>query len=108
MRQPVEEGLLLYHLMTNSLVLLNGDEAKLLDEDPSKVDGLVENWFAVPESHDDRKLALEVRAVGKMLRLRLDGHDIPSIACLLSEKYGVPKGQVALDAEALFTRLGVK
>ena len=72
-RQPVEEGLLLYHLMTNSLVLLNGDEAKLLDEDPSKVDGLVENWFAVPESHDDRKLALEVRAVGKMLRKQAGG-----------------------------------
>ena len=66
-RQPVEEGLLLYHLMTKSLVLLDRDEAGLLDEDPAKVEGLVENWFAVPESHDDRKLAQEVRAVGKML-----------------------------------------
>ena len=72
-RQPVGDGLLLYHLMTKSLVFLDSDEAGLLEEDPAKVDGLVENWFAVPEWHDDRKLALEVRAVGKMLQKQAGG-----------------------------------
>lgn len=65
--QPVEDGLLLYHVMTKAVVLLDPEEARRMEEDPASVPGLVENWFAVPQSHDDRKLALEVRAVGKML-----------------------------------------
>lgn len=66
-RQPVEEGLLLYNVMTKAMVLLDPDEVKKFEKDPSAVPGLVEGWFVVPESHDDRKLAREVRAVGKML-----------------------------------------
>lgn len=66
-QQPVEEGLLLYHVMTKALVLIDHNEADMLEKDPSAVPGLVEGWFAVPESHDDLKLAREVRAVGKML-----------------------------------------
>ena len=66
-QQPVEEGLLLYHVLTKALVLLDQDEAGMLENDPSAVGGLVEGWFAVPESHDDLKLAREVRAVGRML-----------------------------------------
>ena len=66
-QQPVEEGLLLYHVMTKALVLLNPDEVKQFEKDPSAVPGLVEGWFAVPYSHDDLKLAREVHAVGKML-----------------------------------------
>ena len=64
---PVGEGLLLYHVMTKALVLLDADEARGLEKDPVSVPGLVARWFAVPLSHDDRKLALEVRAVGRML-----------------------------------------
>ncbi|MBP3269970.1 MAG: radical SAM protein [Bacteroidales bacterium] len=72
-RQPVEEGLLLYHVMTKSLLLLDKDEADALENDPSAVPGLVEGWFAVPESHDDLKLAREVRAVGRMLSKPVKG-----------------------------------
>lgn len=66
-QQPVEGGLLLYHVLTKAVVLLDEDEAHRLSADPASVPGLVEGWFAVPLSHDDRELALQVRAVGKML-----------------------------------------
>lgn len=72
-QQPVEEGLLLYHVMTKALVLIDHNEAALLEKDPSAVPGLVEGWFAVPESHDDLTLAREVRAVGKMLSKPVKG-----------------------------------
>lgn len=65
--RPVEEGVLLYNVMTKALVLLDADEARRMEKDPASVPGLVAGWFAVPQSHDDRKLALEVRAVGRML-----------------------------------------
>lgn len=65
--QPVEGGVLLYNVLTKSLVLLDDGEAERMMVDPASVPGLVENWFAVPQSHDDRKLAQEVRAVGRML-----------------------------------------
>lgn len=66
-RQPVKEGLLLYHVMTKALVLLDPDEADRLERDPKSVPELMEGWFVVPDSLDDRKLAREVRAVGRML-----------------------------------------
>ena len=66
--QPVEGGLLLYHVMTKAMVLLDTDEAARLSGDPSSIPGLVAQWFAVPQDHDDRKLAMEVRMVGKMLQ----------------------------------------
>lgn len=40
---------------------------------PASVPELVAKWFAVPQSHDDRNLAREVRAVGKMLEKRARG-----------------------------------
>ena len=64
--------------------------------------------FKNPETGDILKVLTLNSTAGEMLRLRLDGHDIPSIGSILSERYGISKGQVALDAEALFTRLGVK
>lgn len=72
-RQPVEEGLLLYHVMTKALILLDHDEAEMLEKDPASVQGLVENWFAVPCDHDDTRLAMEVRAVGRMLKNPVKG-----------------------------------
>ena len=67
-QQPVEEGLLLYHVMTKAIVLLSPEEAAMMQKNPASVPELVSKWFAVPQSHDDRKLAQEVRAVGKMLQ----------------------------------------
>ena len=66
-QQPVQEGLLLYNVLTRAVVLLTAEEARKMEENPEIVPELVAKWFAVPRDHDDRKLALEVRAVGKML-----------------------------------------
>lgn len=67
-QQPVEEGLLLYNVLTRAVVLLEPEEARQMAADPASVPGLVEGYFAVPQSHDDRRLAREVRAVARMLR----------------------------------------
>ena len=65
--QPVEGGVLLYNVMTKALVLLDVVEEQRLADDPSSIPELVGQWFVVPVSHDDRKLAMEVRLVGRML-----------------------------------------
>lgn len=70
---PVDEGLLLYNVMTRAVVLLSPEEARKATENPSSVPGLVAKWFAVPLIHDDRKMAREVRAVGKMLEKKPKG-----------------------------------
>lgn len=67
-QQPVDDGLLLYHMMTKSLVFLDAEETRKMVDNPASIPGLVSYWFAVPIDHDDRRLALEVRAVGKMLQ----------------------------------------
>ena len=67
-RQPVEEGLLLYNVLTRAVVLLSHEEEAKMQENPASVPELVAKWFAVPLLHDDRRLAQEVRAVGKMLQ----------------------------------------
>ena len=70
---PVEEGLLLYNVMTRAVVFLTPDEAIRMTHDPVSVPELVAKWFAVPQGHDDRKLAREVRAVGRMLEKKPKG-----------------------------------
>lgn len=70
---PVDEGLLLYNVMTRAVVLLSPEEALSMQENPVSVPGLIAKWFAVPLNHDDRKLAREVRAVGKMLEKKPKG-----------------------------------
>ncbi len=72
-RQPVEEGLLLYNVLTRAVVLLTPEEARTMEEDVAAVPELVAKWFAVPSSFDDRNLAREVRAVGKMLEKQPKG-----------------------------------
>ena len=72
-RQPVEEGLLLYNVLTRAVVLLTPEEARTMEEDVAAVPELVAKWFAVPSSFDDRSLAREVRAVGKMLEKQPKG-----------------------------------
>lgn len=72
-RQPVEEGLLLYNVLTRAVVLLTQEEARTMEEDTAAVPELVAKWFAVPLSFDDRNLAREVRAVGRMLEKRPKG-----------------------------------
>lgn len=44
-------------------------------------------------------------SAAKILRLHLDGKDIPEIARILSEEYGVSAEKISADAEALFAAL---
>lgn len=70
--QPVDEGLLLYHTMTKALLLLTPEEAKIYKEHPSDLTQLIDLWFLVPQSHDDRLLSRQVRDVAKMLEKKTD------------------------------------
>lgn len=70
--QPVDEGLLLYHTMTKALLLLTPEEAKIYKTNPTALPQLVEEWFLVPQSHDDRLLSLQIRDVAKMLEKSSD------------------------------------
>ena len=70
--QPVEEGLLLYHTMTKALLLLTPEEAKVYKTKPATLPQLIELWFLVPQSHDDRLLSRQIRDVAKMLEKKSD------------------------------------
>ena len=63
--QPVEDGLLLFNVLTKAVAFLSADEARNMESDPASVPELVSKWFAVPVDHDDRKLVSQVRAIGK-------------------------------------------
>lgn len=70
--QPVDEGLLLYHTMTKAMLLLTPKEAMVYKEHPANLTQLIELWFLVPQSHDDRLLSRQVRDVAKMLQKKSD------------------------------------
>lgn len=70
--QPVEEGLLLYHTMTKALLLLTPEEAEVYQTHSIDLPQLIELWFLVPESHDDRLLSRQVRDVARMLKKKSD------------------------------------
>ena len=72
-QQPVDEGLLLFNVMTKAVVLLTPEEALRMIDNPVSVPGIVAKWFAVPLDHDDRKLAREVRNLGRMLEKKPKG-----------------------------------
>lgn len=65
--QPVEEGLLLYHTMTKAMLLLTPEEAETYKTNPTALPQLIEKWFLVPQSHDDRLLSRQIRDVARML-----------------------------------------
>lgn len=56
---PVDEGMLLFHLLTRELLLLTDDEYAKLTE----LDYLKEHWFVVPENLDEKKHADMLRWV---------------------------------------------
>ena len=62
-QQPVADGLLLYNMLTCSLVLLTPDEAADLTAQRE----LIDRWFLVPQAHDDRKLCQQVRQMVALL-----------------------------------------
>jgi sulfatase maturation enzyme AslB (radical SAM superfamily) len=65
--QPVDEGLLLYHTMTKAFLLLTPEEAEIYKTHPADLQQLIDLWFLVPEDHDDRLLARQIRNVAKMI-----------------------------------------
>ena len=65
--QPVDEGLLLYHTMTKAMLLLTPEEVEIYKTNPTTLPQLVEQWFLVPQSHDDRLLSRQIRDVARML-----------------------------------------
>lgn len=67
-KRQVEDGVLLYNIMTKELVLLNHEEAKHLQEQHD----LIARWFLVPEKHDDKKLSCQLSAFAKMLQPSAD------------------------------------
>ena len=66
--QPVDEGLLLYHTMTKALLLLTPEETEIYRKDPTALPQLIELWFLVPQSHDDRLLSRQIRDVAKIIK----------------------------------------
>ena len=50
-KQKVEEGVLLYNTLTLAMALVTYEEAHNL----MNVEGLIENWFLVPVTHNDKK-----------------------------------------------------
>lgn len=72
-QQPMEKGMLLYNVLTRAVVFLSTEEVHKMEMNPSYIPGFVSKWFAVPLDYDDRRLAREVRSVGKMLEKRPKG-----------------------------------
>ena len=52
--------------------------------------------FKDPDTGDLVKALALNRTAAEMLRMHVEGHDIPSIAHALSEKYGAPAEQISL------------
>ena len=63
-QQPVADGLLLYNMLTCSLVLLTPDEAA----DITMQQELIDCWFLVPQEHDDQKLCRQIRQMAALLK----------------------------------------
>ena len=63
-----DDGLLLFNTLTKSMIRLSMQEAVLLKSCPQKLPALIEEWFLVPQQHDDRLLSRQMRAVGRMLK----------------------------------------
>lgn len=58
-----------------------------------------------PETSEPVKVFSVNGTAAEMLRLYYDGKDIPAIAQILSDKYGVPADRIRNDAESLLGKL---
>ena len=61
---PVEDGVLFYHALTCSMLLLSPEETMRVSDLPE----LVDDWFLVPVQHDDRKLCRQIRQAAQLLQ----------------------------------------
>ena len=88
LRAEVDDGLLLYNVVTSELVLLDDDERKAFEKLPSlfgtSIDELIARHYAVPEDFDESKSVLQLRALMKKLEpaKRISGYTIlPTTEC---------------------------
>ena len=63
---------MLYHNMTKAMLLLTPEEAETYKKNPVALTPLIEQWFLVPQSFDDRLLSRQIREVGRMLEKKSD------------------------------------
>lgn len=61
--------------------------------------------FKDPDSGNLVKALSLNGSAAEMLRLYMEGNDIPSITRILSERYGVEPERIAADATAFFNKL---
>ena len=61
---PVEDGVLLYHMLTRCMLLLTHEEAA----DITTQQDLIDFWFLVPEEHDDHKLCQQIRQMAQLFK----------------------------------------
>ena len=61
---PVSDGVLLYHTLTCCMVLLTQEEYAQLTTQQE----LIDNWFLVPEQHDDHKLCQQIRQMAQLFK----------------------------------------
>ena len=88
LRAPVEEGLLLYNVVTSEMLLLDKTEAKFFDEpttayDPAMAE-LITRRYLVPEDFDEGKSVQQLREIIRKLRpaKRVSGFTIlPTTEC---------------------------
>ena len=71
---PCEDGVLWYHTLTGKLILLEAG-----DDTESYQDTLIEKWFMVPATFDERKYADGVRQIARILAPRKKGKNIYTI-----------------------------
>lgn len=88
LRAQVEDGLLLYNVVTSEMVLLEQHEARLFESLPAayspEMDELIARHFAVPEGFDESKSVEQLRALLKKLNpaKRVSGFTIlPTTEC---------------------------
>lgn len=87
-QKRVDDGLLLYNVVTSEMVLLDDYESKLFERLPcayeTKMDELIDHHFIVQEEFDEHKSVRQLRALIKKLEpsKRIDGFTIlPTTEC---------------------------
>lgn len=98
---PVNDGVLLYHTLSCCLVLLTHGEVK----DITAKQELIDNWFLVPEGHDDQKLCQQIWQTARLFQTpskTISSYTIlPTTGCNARCFYCYEKGTtpVAMTAE---------
>ena len=74
LQNKCDDGILLYNAITGQLVLLDVEEARILNSLPSiseqKTFELIENYYLVPEDYDEKKIVNTLRIIMKKVFTR--------------------------------------